>query len=218
MPLLGVDEVAAHLGVSARRVRNMLAHGHLHGRMLGGQWLIDPTSLPAIPRGPGQPLTPRTAWGLVAISHGQHPHDLTPSEISRLRRRWRELVHEGLPLPKLRSLLARRARRLTYAAPDLPGVLDDDRLARSGRSDRRSGMADNRLAEGYVASVDLDNLIIDHLLTPQELGQTGNVVLYVAPHRVQAPVPWLLVAADLADGGPREAQQAAALIRSELQP
>ena len=74
-------------------------------------------------------------------------------------------------------------------------------------------MADARLAEGYVNIGDLQDLVWDHMLTEPALGDVPNVVLYAASVPPSNPVPWLLIAADLADFGPREAQQARNLIR-----
>ncbi|MBZ2197372.1 hypothetical protein [Occultella gossypii] len=135
-----------------------------------------------------------------------------------MRSRWDKLLTERDPVASLRSLLARRARREVLTAPDPAGVLSDARVAASGRSDRRSGMADSRLAEGYVSRGDVDAVTFDHLLVPAQLGESGNAILYVCDVRPRAPVPWLLVAADLADLGPREAQQAMVLIREHGRP
>lgn len=208
-----VNNVARHLGVSPQRVRNMLAHGQLRGQKIGGRWLIDLASLAAVPMRRGQPLSPRSARALVAIADGRSPEELSPSEVSRLRRRWRALLLEPDPLPSLRSLLSRRAQRSQFVGPDAPGLLADPRVVPSGRSDPRSGMADARLAEGYVSIGDLQSLMWDHLLTEPTLGEVPNVILYAAPEPPSNPVPWLLIAADLADLGPREAQQARNLIR-----
>ncbi|MPV48980.1 helix-turn-helix domain-containing protein [Pseudactinotalea sp. HY160] len=208
-----VNDVARHLGVTPQRVRNMLARGQLRGQKIGGRWLIDLASLAAVPVRRGQPLSPRSARALVAIADGRPSDELSPSEVSRLRRRWRALLLEPDPLPSLRSLLSRRAQRSQFVGPDAPALLADPRVAPSGRSDPRSGMADARLAEGYVAVADLQGVVWDHLLTEPALGDMPNVVLYAAPEPSGNPVPWLLIAADLADLGPREAQQARILIR-----
>lgn len=207
-----VNAVARHLGVSPQRVRDMLAHGQLRGQKLGGRWLIDLASLAAVPIRSGQPLSPRSARALVAIAEGDSPEDLSPSEVSRLRRRWRALLLEADPLPSLRSLLSRRAQRSQFVGPDAPALLADPRVVPSGRSDPRSGMADARLAEGYVSMHDLQSVVWDHLLAEPDLGEAPNVVLYATPAPPGNPVPWLLIAADLADLGPREAQQARHLL------
>lgn len=209
-----VNDVARHLGVSPQRVRSMLARGQLRGQKIGGRWLIDLASLAAVPMRPGQPLSPRTARALVAIADGRSPEELSPSEVSRLRRRWRAILLEPDPLPSLRSLLSRRAQRSQFVGPDAPALLADPRVVPSGRSDPRSGMADARLAEGYVSIGDLQGLVWDHLLTEPALGEVPNVTLYAAAVLPSSPVPWLLTAADLADLGPREAQQARNLIRA----
>ena len=218
MDLLSIADAAGHLGVSPRRVRSMLADGQLRGERIGGTWLVDPSSIPATPRRAGQPLSPRMAWAFVEVADGRRPEDVSASELWRLRSRWDKLLTEQDPVASLRSLLARRARREVLAAPDPVGVLSDARVAASGRSDRRSGMADSRLAEGYVSTRDVDAVTFDHLLVPARLGESSNAILYVCDSRPRSPVPWLLVAADLADLGPREAQQAMVLIRERGRP
>lgn len=213
-----INDAARHLGVSPQRVRNMLAHGQLRGQRVGGVWLIDPTSIPARGRRAGQPLSQRMAWGLVAVANDSRPPGISPSELTRLRNRWDVLLLEDDPIVSLRSIMKRRAQRHILSASDPAGVLADPRLSASGRSDPRSGMADNRLAEGYIAERELPALTFDHLLVEPSIGDPGNVIIYAAPEQPPTPVPWLLVAADLADLGPREVQQARNLIRSHGRP
>jgi len=90
----------------------------------------------------------------------------------------------------------------------------DPRIVLSGVSDHRSGISAPDLVEGYVLQRNIEEVIRDHLLVPAGSSR-ANVLLRVAdtlPERL----PWLIVAADLADGGPREAQQSENLISERL--
>lgn len=66
-------------------------------------------------------------------------------------------------------------------------------------------------AEGYVTNEDLEEVVADHLLLPARGPE--NVTLRATPRTLSTPLPWLLIAADLADGGAREAGQANLLLR-----
>jgi len=118
MSVLGVAEVAAELGVSPRRVRQMLADGGLAGERVGRGWVVESKQLrrvghsrPAV----GRPWSPASAWAVLALADGEDP-DLSPVERSRARRRL------ALGLERVAGRLASRAdRRWFYVHP---GVLD----------------------------------------------------------------------------------------------
>lgn len=215
MNAMSVAQAAERLHVSPRRVRAMLHDGVLAGHEVGGRWLVNPSSLPSAGKRAGQPMSARVAWGLAAVAAGERPSGLSASEASRLRARWSSLLSDEDPVAALRSVLSRRAERSRWSAPDPAGLLQDDRVIRSGRSDPRSGMAAPGHAEGYVRENELDDVIADHLLVPADGPE--NVVLHaVDPRLWRSDIPWLILCADLADAGAREMQQARLLLRRKV--
>lgn len=211
MDMMSVSHVADNLQVSAQRVRNMIAHGQLAGEQINGRWFIDPASIQSVKRRAGQPMSERVAWGLVELASGGNPINLSDSERSRLRSRWRSMLHSADPVQAISSALARRASRSRWSSPDLEGVRADPRFVPSGISDHRAGISVESLAEGYVLDAEFDDFVADHLLVPARGAE--SVILHRAPVQVKEPVPWLLVAADLAEGDARRAQQANQLIQ-----
>ena len=198
------------MGVSVGRARRLAAEGRIHARIVGGRWLVDAASLPSAPRR-SRPMSPRMAWALVVLSDGGKPDWAEPRESYRLRRALERLAADDEPELLLRSWLASRARRRRLSAPDAQALRSDARVVLSGLSDERAGLSAVGDVEGYVGADDAGAVIRDHLLI--EAGPSSDVVLHVAPVLPEAPVPLLLVAADLADhDGPRELARARELI------
>lgn len=201
---VSVREAADALGVSDRRVRQLIAAGRVRARRVGTQWLVDGASLPIAPRR-SRPLSPTEAWLLLAADQapGGRP--------GRWRDRRDRLRADPSPATLLASWAAARGDRLLFAAREPGGVLEDPAVVRSGLSDPRSGISAADLAEGYVRRDDLDAVRRRHLLRPA----TGrpDVVLHVVAVLPADPVPPLVLAADLAEhDGPRELARASELI------
>ncbi|MEO7260504.1 MAG: helix-turn-helix domain-containing protein, partial [Jatrophihabitantaceae bacterium] len=97
------------------------------------------------------------------------------------------------------SWLRNRGERRVYKAAmaDLPSLRDDDRLLPSGLSHPDSGMSDPRVAEGYVAAVDMDAVAADHWLERPSIDEKPNVFVHIVPAR-PSRIGALLLAADLA--------------------
>lgn len=234
MALISVAEAAKRLDVTPVRVRQRIADGSLHAVRIGHRWAIDEALLHQLSaRPPGQPLSQRAAWALLALSADapaasdlvarpkQPARDselvqrlfLAPSEWSRARRRLAVLLAAPLPDDLLRAWLRRRAERRVYRAAerDLADVRADRRMLPSGVSHPNSGVAAAGMAEGYLARDDLAAFVDDYLLVEAPDGR-GNVVLHVASERPPSVWP-LLLAADLADyHRPRESGQARQLV------
>ncbi|WP_431836161.1 helix-turn-helix domain-containing protein [Cellulomonas sp. Y8] len=201
---VSVREAADALGVSDRRVRQLVASGRIRARRVGSQWLVDGASLPIAPRR-SRPLSPTEAWLLLAADQapGARP--------GRWRDRRDRLRTDPSPETLLASWAAARGDRLLFASREPGGVLDDPAVVRSGLSDPRAGISAADLAEGYVRRDDLDAVRRRHLLRPA----TGrpDVVLHVVAVLPADPVPPLVLAADLAEhDGPRELARASELI------
>lgn len=158
MSMLGVAEAAEELGVSARRVRQMLADGVLDGERVGRAWIIDREQLhrvaglrPEV----GRPWSPASAWAVLALADGEEV-DLSPVERSRARKR----LGEGLD-HLVGRLAARCERRRFYAHP---GVLDRlaDEVVRAGISAAAHCGADlviGESVEGYVRAGEIGQLV-----------------------------------------------------------
>lgn len=208
---VGVDEVAARLGVSPRRVRSLIDVGRIPARRVSGRWVIDEARVPrsaAVAR----PMSPRVAWALISILSGQAPEGLSQPERSRLFARYRHMLSAQDRAAVLRSWLPKRARlvRVNIASRDVSDLLADPRLACSGIGDARSGLSSAGEAEAYLSANDLDRVVAEYLLS--EVGPP-NVWLHIADREIPKPVPLGLVIADLADhDGSREDAQVEELL------
>lgn len=178
MSVVGVAEAAAELGVSSRRVRQMLADGLLAGERIGRAWVIESEQLRHLELhrpGVGRPWNAASAWAVLALADGAEV-DLSPVERSRAKKR----LAEGLD--KIAGRLVSRSEvRRFYAHP---GVLD--RLAaapvlvrggESAASDHGADLVSPDGFEGYVRVGDLDELVSEFGLDGQ--AARPNVVLRV---------------------------------------
>jgi hypothetical protein len=217
MAEVGVPEAARMISVSPVRVRQLIASGQLRARQVGGRWLVDVESLPSAPRR-GRPMSQRIAWALAELGDDRRAPWVSAGEISRLRAQRGRLVDNPEPELLLRSWLAARAHRHVLSAPNPQGLREDPRIVLSGISDPRSRMSAGAEVEAYVHDDDLQAVRADHLLVPSS-GARANVVLHAAPLMPEAPVPVLLLAADLAEhDGDRELGRARELIQQALKP
>lgn len=120
MNLLGVADAATELGVSRRRVRQMLARGTIRGQRVGRTWVIDSSALEPLRNNPltaGRPWKPESAWALLAVACARDSA-LSPSQRSRARRR----LEAGLE-HLLAQLAVRATVRSFYAHPSLLPLL-----------------------------------------------------------------------------------------------
>jgi excisionase family DNA binding protein len=225
MTLVSVAEAAHRLGVSASRVHQRIQDGSLPAIRVGRQWAIDEVLLHRVSSRPGQPLSRRAAWAVLALAapHGEElaaselvrDLKLAPSEWSRARKRLADILGAPAPEVLLRAWLRRRAERRVFRAsqPDLADIRGDRRLLPSGLSHPESAMASPDVAEGYLARADLD-AFVDRYLLVEAADHRGNVVLHVADRRPEAVWP-LLLAADLAEHQQsREAGRARELVEA----
>lgn len=69
MTLVGLTEAAAALGVTPRRVRQLVDAGTLKAVRVGSRWLVDDANVEAArTRWPLRPLSERSAWALIMTS------------------------------------------------------------------------------------------------------------------------------------------------------
>ncbi|MBA3777786.1 MAG: helix-turn-helix domain-containing protein [Chloroflexi bacterium] len=174
------------LGLSAQRVRALLAEGELPGQKVAGRWFVDRSALQRRLRNPklsGRPYSPAHAWALIALAEGENPKWLDASNRSRLRRLLREQdLQEILPS------LARRGRRLQLRAhaSDLPRIEAEPDVVRSGvsaASEHRLEILAPGVLEAYVPARRLPQLERRFRLKPSA---DANVILHV----VDGPWPF----------------------------
>ncbi|HEX3852619.1 MAG TPA: helix-turn-helix domain-containing protein, partial [Polyangiaceae bacterium] len=194
MAMVSVAEAAGRLGVSVPRIHQRIADGSLHAQRIGFQWAIDERSLfdAAERRLPGRPLSPRSAWAVIALSagDGEAARALARNERVRANARLGRLLALGVKASgaeddvrrvaaALRSQFRNRADRALFKAADadLEALRSDPRW-RSLISSKASGIA-SRDVEGYVAREDLEPLAKDYLLMPSD--DDANVIIHVLP-------------------------------------
>ena len=228
MANVSVAEAARRLGVSVPRIHQRIVDGSLRAERVGSQWVIDELSLLRVAehRTPGRPLSPRSAWALIAMAEGDREALAELAAVERARagaRLEKFLAHvAAAPLREadvrqtashLRLLLGKRAsRELRQAADaDLADLRQDPRW-QSLVSPAASGIAALDV-DGYLAASDVKSLTEDFLLMP--VSRDANVVIHVLPEGQKTyPRSKLLLAADLAERhGPREEARSAELLR-----
>jgi excisionase family DNA binding protein len=194
---IGVKEVAAQLGVTDRRVRQLIEAGSLPARRVAGRLLVDEAAVPRS-RPVARPMSPRIAWAFIALLSSEPVADISDRELARLETKYRTLLASPRPAVLLRSWLRSRAQllRLAVSPPEVNGLLEDPRLVPSGISDARSEMSAGREAEAYARPGDVEQLMADHLMAAVN---PANVWLHVVDRLLPRPAPLGLVIADLAD-------------------
>ncbi len=222
MDLLSVDDAARLLGVHPGRVRQLVAAGQLEAHKVGGRWLLPASAVVDrhdAQRPAGRPLSPRAAWGLLAVAAGQRASWLSPSEERRARAR-----AAGWPLEHWAWACQRRSEvhRLHAHSSVLRRLADDERVVRSGGS-ARSVPVDviaSDVVEGYVDASQLDVLADDYAL---HSAARANVVLRVPPPNLfvfgeERDAAWPVVAVDLYDAGDDRSRRAGAALVARFRP
>jgi hypothetical protein len=187
MDFVSVRQAAGALAVDESRVRQLLQEGKLQGARIDGRWLVGAGSVQDRRRLPksGRPLSPRNAWGALAILSGCRPSDLSAPERSRLLARLRNLAaHGDLPAGDLQRLLSSRAESRRYRAHRgvLPVLLSRPDVVRAGVSAAPRVGADYVApgrAEVYVHPERLGKLEAEFGLVLDS--ERGNLVVRVPP-------------------------------------
>ena len=183
MDVLGVTQVADALGVTPRRVRQMLAAGSLSGSRVGRAWAIDADQVStARNRWPvvGRPWNPASAWAVLALADGREA-DLSPVDRSRARKR----LDEGLE-HLAGNLRSRATVRSFYGHPAvMPLLVGATGVVRGGISaaaDHGADLLGGDGFEGYVGASDVGPLI--RRLALDESAERPNVVLRIVEDAV----------------------------------
>jgi excisionase family DNA binding protein len=174
-----VAAAARQLGVSDRRVRQLLAAGKLRGERFGRDWVVDSGDLERhrrANRSAGRPWRPAAAWAVLALANGQDP-DVSAVERSRARRR---LADRGL-VGLADSLRDRATFKRFYGHPAAferllgePGVVAGGVTA---AGDHGVGLVGGGVTEAYVSIRDLALVVERYAL--EENSERPNLFLRV---------------------------------------
>ncbi len=168
-------EVAKNLGISERRVRAMIADGHLPAQRIMGRWVVPADAVAAYhSKAVGRPMTERSAWSVIRRLADEH--DAMPP---RLRNRVEALTDDDVPERRLRSWLSRRGKpiRIWAFKPALDGLQDDERIVVSG--DRIiGGLEQSGQLRIYANATDVDDLIADYGLRRVNGDRLPNAIIW----------------------------------------
>ncbi|WP_420622438.1 helix-turn-helix domain-containing protein [Candidatus Poriferisodalis sp.] len=151
MEPVGVAETAAQLGVSPRRVHQMVAAGQLGGHRIGRSWVLDRAEIQRFARArpeSGRPWSPSSAWNVLALANRDAVRG-SPVDRSRAKKR----LQIGLE-PLAKRLSSRAQSRWFYAHPGVRSeMLSHPSLVASGVSavsDHHVDLVVSDQSEAYV--------------------------------------------------------------------
>jgi excisionase family DNA binding protein len=210
--LLSVADAAVELGVSARRVRQLLASGEMDGQQVGRSWVIDGAAINRLrPKRVGRPWSAASAWAVLELAAGGDP-ELSPVERSRARKRLADNGLDGLAV----QLRSRSERRAMYAHPSaLDRIGDEAEVVRGGVSALDVHDVDlivSDEAEVYVCSSKVAGLVDRYALDPH--AYRPNLIIRVVDDDVWPfgegvnVAPWSVVAVDLLDANDERSRRA----------
>ena len=223
---LPVSEAAARLGISPRRVRQILASGGLEGELVGGRWFVktsDALHRQRLTPPAGRPLSVPSAWDLLAVlsDASEHVAQLSPVRRARARSRARALSAHGVNPDTWPHLFRRRATVSRWFAH--PGIVrelsEDPRAVAGGISAAALHGADLVSFDGaelYVPAEALQDFVHRNGLLPAERANANVVLRAASPEaawllaRDVAPAP--VVAVDLLDHEEYRDRHAGALL------
>ncbi|WP_139361309.1 MULTISPECIES: helix-turn-helix domain-containing protein [unclassified Mycobacterium] len=200
------SEVAAHLGVSGRRVRALIASGRLPAHQVAGRWLVAADVVLGFRhKDGGRPMAEGSAWSVLASLAGEDVH--VPL---RLRNRVEILENQSSPHLRLWSWVSARGHlhRAWAFRPVIDELAADDRLVLSGGHGSQNLSPSNHL-RAYVSAAEIDAVVSEYGLRVPSEGQVPNVFLWAVadpgsvPRRRDNPriVASVVSAMDLLDDG-----------------
>lgn len=198
-------QAAERLGISRRRVYDLVRAQKLAFVRVGGRLLVDSDSVESLADAGervGRPLSPRRAWGLILLASGEDPRALDVVTRSKLRRMLRERN-----LWSMRARLSRRAapKALRAHPSDLRRIDQEPHLVRTGpRFAANVGIS--LIAPDTAAAYYVDAKTAASLIGKYRLAESSdpNVILRIVPDEVRGwlshPVaPRVAVALDVAE-------------------
>jgi excisionase family DNA binding protein len=223
-----VKEAARLLGVSERRVRQLLADGSLAGERFGDSWMVsadDVARLQVQRRHPGRPLGPKRAWALLDLLGGGSAPWLLPPARSQLRKslgrfaggdadRWRSALHGR---SDVRTCVAHRAAIDRLIAMD--GVL----AAGASRAESRGFdlvVSDQGVEEVYAPSENWSDIAMSLAIRPAPEAEANlrvRLPRLIWPFGSMSELPDAALAADLLESSePRSVSAGVAELDADL--
>jgi excisionase family DNA binding protein len=179
MSLANVAEAAQQLGVSPRRVRQLLADGRVPAVRIGRAWAIEQRDLDRLSNrrsSAGRPWSRSSAWAALGVADGRES-SLAPLDRSRARRR---LDRDGL-LGVAPNLASRADHRQFFGHPAvLQRLADEPSVVRSGVSAAVEHGADllaPDFLEAYVPASAVEGMISRYALDGE--AERPNIVLRI---------------------------------------
>lgn len=215
MEVLSVSEAAPKLGISDRRVRQMLERGELEGQRVGRSWIIDYQSIDDVRRRPevGRPWDPIAAWALLRIAAGEHPN-VSVAQASRAKRRIADHRINDLVL----KLVSRGKKRKFYGHKSiLQRLAAEQMVVRSGVSAAREHNADVialDFLEAYVPAGRIEKIVKKYSL--EKSSERANILFRVVDDNSWPFLedvkfaPRIVVAVDLLDADDKRSRRAGA--------
>ncbi len=223
MSLVNVAEAAQQLGVSPRRVRQMLADELVPAVRLGRAWAVEQRHVDRLKNrraSAGRPWSLSSAWAALAAADG-HESSLSPVDRSRARRR---LGRAGL-VGIAQRLVARADSKRFYGHPSvLERIGNEPDVVRSGVSAANEHGADLLawdFLEAYVPKSAAEDIIRRYALDVD--AERANVVLRIVEDSAWpfAPgerfAPRAVVAIDLLESGDERSRRAGLALARQLQ-
>ena len=202
------QQAADALGVSRMQISRLVRQGDLRASRLGNALLIDADSVSEyrdLRPDRGRPLSPRSAWALIARESVRLESDGSERDVVGAARH-------------LAIVARRRADRHAYrVVPNrAEALLADQRVVLSGADAGQHQGAPVRPGEPhpvYVSSADLDQLVVDHRLrndaaAPNVIVRVVDPGVWILNDRIAPP---LVAAIDALDDG--DTRSAAEILR-----
>jgi excisionase family DNA binding protein len=132
MRIVSSREAARALGISVQRVRVLARAGRIPAAKVGHHWVVERLSPGGHERRSGRPLSPHSAWAVLALISGFRPSWIDASSVSRLRRR---LQNAEWTLRALKRSQARaKIEHFRFLPSDLAKIRTEGGLVLSGLS------------------------------------------------------------------------------------
>ena len=211
---MSIEDAAVRLNRSVPQVRRLAQDGALHGRRIGGVWLLDEGPVAARAgkvHGPGRPLSAANAWLVLGLlAHELDPRQPVPIiDDRRMRYQLRKLIENAPPIDRWHQWLRNRAKPRRVWVHD--GVLDamaaDERLRPSGAyAAQHAGteLAGGPARDFYIDEADVASVLADYRAQDDPGGQVMLRVLAADAGGLVAgapagsePVPLAVAAVDL---------------------
>jgi excisionase family DNA binding protein len=200
--LISVQDAAARLGVSADAVRKRISAGSLPAERRGRDWWVDRRFVDQLGRqslGPGRPLSPEMAWGVLLLASGDEKAAAAAAQNPRYPSRLRAWLGSHSLVEHASHLRARAAIEDFDSHPsELPRILERPDVLATGISagDTVGLVGGGSAIDVYAAARLRDAFVDEHLLAPGP----GPVRIRWAPDEI-----WPLLDGDGDGRAPRAA-------------